>query len=92
MSSPHAAPRINCPIDLFEGCERRIGRLTSAINRASALEEKRRLARALLQQASRLLDCDAYDRDNSNCRHCRDFSTLRHKTVAVIDEAAASRS
>ena len=28
---------INCPIDLFEGCEREIGRLTSAINRASAL-------------------------------------------------------
>ena len=80
---------IECPIDLFDGCEKEIQRLTAAINHASVLQEKGRLARELLASVSTLLDCKAYDQDNSNCRLCRELSTLRHKTAAVIDKATA---
>ncbi|MGA7674191.1 MAG: hypothetical protein WCA78_03995 [Rhizomicrobium sp.] len=83
------SPRIVCPIDLFAGCEREIERLTAAINHASAQEEKGRLARELLASVSTLLDCKAYDQNNLYCRLCRELSTLRHKTAAVIDKATA---
>lgn len=89
MTSVHASSRIKCPINLFENCEREIERLTAAINRASAPEEKSRLARELLENVSTLLICNAYDQNNFNCRLCGEISTLRHKTAAVIDKAAA---
>jgi len=86
-----SSQKIECPIDLFDGCEREIERLTAAINRASVLQEKGRLARELLASVATLLDCKAYDQNNSNCRLCRELSTLRHKTAAVIDKATALR-
>lgn len=89
MTSLHPSPQIKCPIDLFDGCEREIERLTAAINRASTRGEKGRLAGELSENVSTLLACNSYDRDNFNCRLCRDLSTLRHKTVAVIGKATA---
>lgn len=89
MTPRRSSSRIECPIDLFKSCEREIERLTEAINHASAPEEKSRLARALLENVSTLLTCNAYDQNNFNCRLCQDLSTLRHKTAAVIDKAAA---
>ena len=87
MTSP--SHEIECPIDLFDGCEKEIERISAAINHASVLHEKGRLARELLASVSTLLDCKTYDQDNSNCRLCRELSTLRHKTAAVIDKATA---
>ncbi|MGC9953328.1 MAG: hypothetical protein ABSD21_03515 [Rhizomicrobium sp.] len=89
MTPQSSSPRIACPSGLFDGCEKEIGRLTEAINHASAPEEKGRLARELLENVATLLDCNAYDRDDFNCRLCRELSTLRHKTAAVIDKATA---
>ncbi len=89
MTSPHASSRIECPINLFEGCEREIEGFTAAINHASAPEEKTRLARELLASVSTLLNCKVYDQNDINCRLCRDLSTLRHKTAAMIDKATA---
>ncbi len=86
-----ALPRIECPIDLFEVREQEIDRLTAAVNHASAPEEKGRLARELMENVSILLGCSAYDRNNPSCRLCRGFSTLRQKTAAMIDQAAALR-
>ena len=80
---------IECPIDLFDGCEREIQRLTAAINHASAPDEKGHLARELLASVSKLLDCKSYDQDDTNCRLCREVSTLRHKTAALVDKATA---
>jgi len=80
---------IVCPIDLFDGCEKEIERISAAINHASVLQEKGRLARELLASVATLLDCKAYVQDNSNCRLCRELSTLRRKTAAVIDKATA---
>ena len=80
---------IACPIDLFDGCEKEIERISAEINRASVLHEKGRLARELLVSVSTLLDCKAFDQNNLNCRLCRELSTLRHKTAAVIDKATA---
>ena len=89
MAQVRPSPRIECPIDLFEGRESEIERLTAAINRASALDEKGHLARELLVSVSTLLDCKAYDQDDTNCRVCRELSTLRHKTAALVDKATA---
>ena len=89
MTPLPSSPQIACPIDLFDGCEREIERLTAAINQVSAPEEKGRLARELLASVSTLLDCKAYDQNDINCRLCRDLSTLRHKTAAMIDKATA---
>ena len=86
MPSSH---EIECPIDLFDGCERDIQRLTAAINRAAVPEEKGHLAREMLASLTTLLDCKAYDQDDTNCRLCRGLSTLRHKTAAVVDKATA---
>jgi hypothetical protein len=83
------AHQIVCPIDLFEGCEREIQRLTAAINHASAPDEKGLLARELLDNVTTLLDCKAHDQDDTNCRLCREISTLRHKTAALVDKATA---
>jgi hypothetical protein len=80
---------IECPIDLFDGCEKEIERISAAINHASVLQEKGRLAREMLTSVSTLLDCKAYDKSDFNCRLCRELSTLRHKTAAVIDKATA---
>ena len=86
MPSSH---EVECPIDLFDGCERKIQRLTAAINRASVREEKGHLAREMLASVTTLLACKAYDQDNANCRFCRDITTLRYKTAAVVDKATA---
>ena len=80
---------IECPIGLFDGCERESERLTAAINHATAPEEKGRLARELLASVTTLLDCKSYDWDDTNCRLCRGLSTLRHKTAALVDKATA---
>jgi len=89
MTTQPSSSRIECPVDLFEGCEAEIERLTVAVNRASAREEKGRLARALLENVSALFDCNVYDENNLNCRLCRELSTLRHKTASVIDKVTA---
>jgi hypothetical protein len=85
-SSPHIA----CPIDLFDGCEAVIARLTASLNRATP-QEKGRLAGELLETVSQLLDCSAYDRNNVNCNLCRQFSTLRRKTASLIVKATGRR-
>jgi hypothetical protein len=89
MMPSRSSPQIKCPIHLFEDCERDIERLTATINRASAPQDKGRLARELVERVSMLLDCDAYDQSKPDCRLCRDVSTLRLKTANVIDKAAA---
>jgi len=89
MARPRSSPKIECPIDLFEGCESQIERLTAAINFATAPKEKGVLARELSASVKTLLDCKEFDLDDTNCRLCRDLSRLRHKTAAVIDMATA---
>jgi len=84
-----SSQKIECPIDLFDGCEREIERLTAAINQAAGREEKGRVARELLASVTALLDCKAYDQDDTNCCLCRNLSTLRHKTAALVDKATA---
>lgn len=82
------APSIVCPIDLFDRVEGEIQDLTAAINHAPTATEKAPLAGELRRAVSVLLECDAYDEDNVNCRLCRDFSELRDKTAAVVEQAA----
>lgn len=81
-------PQIDCPIGLFGQVEPQLADLTAAINRAANVLDKARLAGDLRDALAALLQCDAYDGDNADCRLCREFSQLRDKTAAVVQQAA----
>lgn len=89
MTVDDAPSRIVCPIDLFDDAEREIKQLSTALNHARSAGEKGRLAHQLSERVSALLDCEAYDSRNGNCRLCREISTLRGKTATLIEKAAA---
>lgn len=82
------SPSIVCPIDLFPMVEREIQDLTARLNRAPTVKEKAPLAKELRDAVSILLECKARDEKNVNCRLCREFSRLRDKTAAVVEQAA----
>lgn len=86
--SEHSAHSIVCPIDLFARIETEVEDLTAALNRAPTAAEKAPLARDLRDKVALLLECRAYDEGNVNCRLCREFSELRDKTAALVEQAA----
>ncbi|MFI5016040.1 MAG: hypothetical protein ACHQAY_27205 [Hyphomicrobiales bacterium] len=86
MTSRGTSSGIHCPIGLYERHEGEIARLTEAINRSPTAHEKARAAHDLRQSISLLLDCDAYDEGNLNCRMCREIAVLREKTAAVVEK------
>lgn len=79
---------IRCPIGLFPQQEEEIGRLTQAINQARTAAEKAPWAQALAEATDVLLACQAYDPESLDCRLCRQFSELRHKTATLVVKAA----
>lgn len=83
-----ASPQIDCPIDLFGPVEQEVAEITADLNRAANAADKGRLAGDLRNRLAVLLDCESFDRNNTNCRLCREFSTLRDKTAAVVQQAA----
>lgn len=83
-----SSPQIDCPIGLFGPVEGNVGEITADMNRASNPAEKARLAGDLRGAVAALLDCEAYDRNNTNCRLCRELSQLRDKTAALIQQGA----
>lgn len=87
MSRGDGAPGIRCPIDLFPKQEAEIGRLTQEINQARTAAAKAPKAHALIEAVNVLLACEVYDEGNLNCRLCRNFSQLRHKTAALVVKA-----
>lgn len=89
MTPRGAFSGIHCPISLYEKHEGEITRLTEAINRSLTAHEKARAAHDLRQRVSVLLDCDAYDEANLNCRMCREVAILRKKTAAIVEKMAA---
>ena len=89
MTPRGASAGIHCPIGLYERHEGEITRLTEAINRSSTAHEKARAAHVLRLSVSVLLDCDAYDEGNQNCRMCREVAILRNKTAAVVEKIGA---
>lgn len=88
MNESQPKPGIVCPIGLFGQIEREVEDITAAINRAPSAVEKAPLARKLRDAVAPLLDCKAYDGENANCGLCREFSALRDKTAAVVEQAA----
>lgn len=88
MNQNNPSPQIDCPIGLFEEVQPKIEDITSAINQAPTATEKARWAGELRDAVGPLLDCKAYDENNLNCRLCREFSQLRDKTAAVVQQAA----
>jgi hypothetical protein len=77
------APKLRCPVSLFEACESRIRALSLAINEAEGAE-KAALARELLEENEQLLACKEFDENDNNCVLCRNFATLRHKTASLV--------
>jgi hypothetical protein len=78
---------IDCPVDLYPRQEAEIERLTRSINQERTAAQKAPYAQSLLETVDILLDCEAYDEDNSDCRLCRNFSELRQKTAALVVKA-----
>ncbi len=80
--------KLQCPIELFEQIEPKIRSLTALINSTHNLQDKAELARGLMEQTGKLLRCGSFDESNMNCRLCRQFSTLRQQTAALIVKLA----
>ncbi|MBI5167593.1 MAG: hypothetical protein HY998_07620 [candidate division NC10 bacterium] len=78
-------PQIDCPIFLEE--ENKIRELTNGINKARRLEEKAKLALALLEEVDVLLNCQEFDDKRMDCINCRRVSELRKKTAELIIKA-----
>ena len=79
---------ITCPIGLFGRIEEEAAVITAAINRASTVAEKVPLAGDLRSTVAALLACEAHDESDVNCRLCGEFSELRDKTAALIQQVA----
>jgi hypothetical protein len=78
---------IRCPIGLFPRQEEEIAQLTREINQARTAAEKAPWAQTLIETVDVLLACEHYDEESLDCRLCRNFSELRHKTAAVVIKA-----
>jgi len=78
---------IHCPISLFPKQEAEITRLTQAINQARMAAEKAPWAQELIETVDVLLACEQYDEESLDCRLCRNFSELRHKTASLVIKA-----
>ena len=87
--SPHDATAIHCPIGLYDKHEAGIERLTEALNHAPDAWAKAHVAAELREAVAVLLDCDAYDPDNLNCRLCRNVAALRDKTAALVEKVGS---
>lgn len=81
---PELVPRIDCPIDLFPGQERKIQELTRRINAAKGVQAKGGLARVLQEEVEVLLHCSAFDEGNNHCVNCRAISRARGRTATLI--------
>lgn len=80
-------PGIRCPIDLFGPTERQIEHIVAAMNQASNAKVKALLAGDLRIAVATLLDCEAFDERDANCRLCREFATLRDSVAAAVEHA-----
>ncbi len=78
---------LHCPINLFPTQEEQIARLTQTINQAPTAAQKAPYAQDLMAAVDVLLACEAYDEGSLDCRLCRDFSQLRHKTASLVVRA-----
>lgn len=78
---------IHCPIGLFPRQEEEIAHLTQEINHARTAAEKAPWAQALIEAVDVLLACEQYDGKSLDCRLCRNFSELRHKTASLVIKA-----
>jgi hypothetical protein len=92
MPSYDARPILMCPIGRFENAEPEIRDITAQLNHARAVAEKAKFARALDAVVAPLLECHAYNGDNTNCRLCREFSQLRRQTASLIVKMTAAAS
>ncbi|MBU0510468.1 MAG: hypothetical protein KKD28_06165 [Chloroflexi bacterium] len=78
---------INCLISLFPRQEVEVSRLTQMLNQAPTAAKKAPWAEELIETVDVLLACEHYDEKSLDCRLCRNFSTLRHKTAALVIKA-----
>ncbi len=78
---------ILCPIDLFTSQEEEVNRLTQMLNQAHTAVQKAPYAQELISVVDVLLACKSYDEGSLDCRLCRNFSHLRHKTASLVVRA-----
>lgn len=73
---------IRCPLFLAE--EEKINKIIDGINEAETFGDKAKQAQELLDGVAVLLECEDYDRKNSDCVNCRRISNLRRETATLF--------
>jgi len=74
--------KIKCPLFLAE--EKKIKKITDDINEAGTFGEKAKEAQGLLDEVEVLLDCENYDKKNSDCVNCHRVSNIRMETANLF--------
>jgi|GEM_PF-159956 len=73
---------IRCPLFLAE--EEKINKIIDGINEAETFGDKAKQAQELLDGVAVLLECEDYDRKNSDCVNCRRISNIRGETANLF--------
>lgn len=74
--------KIKCAV--FQTKNKKIEKLTKAINAVKGVEEKAQLAEKLQEIVDLLLFCKKFDAKNDECKICHLVSNLRKRTVNLI--------
>lgn len=77
--------KIRCAV--FQTKNKRIKKLTKAINATRDVEKKAQLAEKLQELVNILLFCEKFDSESAECKICHLISNLRRRTVNLIMRA-----
>lgn len=80
--------QIQCPINLFQGQEKKMQAIIQEINVSKDINDKASFANELQKEVNVLLECKSYDKDNQNCRTCQTVADLRQKAVEIVLKTA----
>ena len=80
--------QINCPINLFQGHEKRMQSIIQEINISKDINDKASYANELQKEVNVLLECKSYDEKNLNCKACQTIADLRQKAVEIVLKTA----
>ena len=80
--------QIECPIDLFQGQEKKMQAIIQEINISKDINDKASYANELQKEVNVLLECKSYDEKNLNCKACQTVADLRQKAVEIVLKTA----
>lgn len=85
MNDDKKTKKIKCAV--FQTENKKIEKLTKAINTARDVEIKARFAEKLQELVNVLLFCEKFDDESPDCKICHLISNLRRRTANLIIKA-----